>query len=83
MQFGFRAGRGTSDVIFVLRQTKENNIERQKKIYHTFVNLEKAYNTAIRQLKDQWLGRRHRRTFEIQYRIAPVLSAKFTILLSS
>ena len=55
MQFGFKPGSGTCDVVFVLRQTKEKNTERQKKIYHTLVNLETAYNTAIRELIDKWL----------------------------
>ena len=51
-QFGFRAGKSTAGAIFIVRQLKEKYLEKRKKLYHIFVDLEKAFDkipgTAIR-----------------------------------
>ena len=44
MQYGFRPGRGTTDVIFILRQLQEKNLAKQKFLYFAFVDLEKAFD---------------------------------------
>ena len=41
-QFGFMKGKGTTDAIFTVRQVQ--NLERQKKIFYAFLDLEKAYD---------------------------------------
>ena len=51
-QFGFRVGKSTAGAIFIVRQLQEEYLEKRKKLYHIFVDLEKALNkiprTAIR-----------------------------------
>ena len=44
MQFGFMKGKGTTDVIFMARQTQENFRVKGKKLYFGFVDLEKAFD---------------------------------------
>ena len=44
MHFEFHPNRGTTDAIFVLHQLQEKSLERQKKLYHAFVDLGKAYD---------------------------------------
>ena len=41
-QFGFIPGRGTTDAIFVVRQLQEKYQAANKRLYMTFVDLEKA-----------------------------------------
>ena len=41
-QFGFVPGRGTADVIFVVRQLQEKYLEKNKQLYMAFVDLEKT-----------------------------------------
>ena len=41
-QAGFRAGRGCNDQIFAVKQIVEKTIEKDKKTYLAFVDLEKA-----------------------------------------
>ena len=48
-QGGFRAGRGCNDQIFVVKQIVEKTIEKNKKIYMAFVDLEKAYDNVSRE----------------------------------
>ena len=48
MQFGFMPGRGTIDVIFILRQLQEKHLAKNKKLYFAFVDLEKASNRVPR-----------------------------------
>ena len=43
-QFGFMKGKGTTDAIFIVRQVQEKNLEKQKKIFYAFLDLEKAYD---------------------------------------
>ena len=49
-QFGFCLGYGTSDVIFILRQLQENYLLKHRKLYMTFVDLEKAFNRVPRKV---------------------------------
>ena len=42
-QFGFIAGRSTMGAIFVIRQLQEKYLEKKQKLYHIFVDLEKAF----------------------------------------
>ena len=44
MQFGFMAGRGTSDAIFILRELQEKYLQKKKNMYFAFVDLEKAFS---------------------------------------
>ena len=48
-QCGFRAGRGTSDMIFAARQLQEKCMEQHRDLYTTFVDLTKAFNTVSRE----------------------------------
>ena len=48
-QAGFRSGRGCSEQIFVMRQLTEKMIEKGKKMYAVFVDLEKAYDKVCRE----------------------------------
>ena len=43
-QFGFVPGRGTTDAIFVVRQLQEKYLAANKRLYMTFVDLEKAFD---------------------------------------
>ena len=47
-QFGFMKGKGTTDAIFIVRQVQEKNLEKQKKIFYAFLDLEKAYDRVPR-----------------------------------
>ena len=47
-QCGFRAGRGTTDMIFAARQLQEKCIEQHQALYTTFVDLTKAFDTVSR-----------------------------------
>ena len=48
LQGGFREGRSCIDQIFTLKQLMEKMIEKNKKMYVAFVDLEKAYDTMSR-----------------------------------
>ena len=48
-QAGFRSGRGCAELIFVMRQLTEKMIEKGKKMYAVFVDLEKAYDKVCRE----------------------------------
>ena len=43
-QFGTVPGRGTTDAIFVVRQLQEKYLAVNKRLYMTFVDLEKAFD---------------------------------------
>ena len=47
-QFGFTAGKSTTDAIHILRQMQQKYIEKKKKLYHVFVDLEKAFDRVPR-----------------------------------
>ena len=51
-QAGFRSGRGCADQIFVIRQLVENHLEKRKKTFAGFIDLEKAYDKVYR--ADLW-----------------------------
>ena len=48
-QGGFRTGRGCNDQIFAVKQIVEKTIEKDKKTYMAFVDLEKAYDNVSRE----------------------------------
>ena len=65
-QFGFVPGRGTTDAIFVVRQLQEKYLAANKRLYMSFVDLEKAFDCvprkviwwALRKLGvDKWIVR--------------------------
>ena len=43
-KFGFAPGRGTTDVIFLVRQLQENYLTANKSFYMAFLDLEKAFD---------------------------------------
>ena len=47
-QCGFRAGRGTTDMIFAAHQLQEKCMEQHRDLYTTFVDLTKAFDTVSR-----------------------------------
>ena len=47
-QCGFRVNRGTTDMAFVLRQLQDKCREQNKKLYVSFVDLTKAFDTMSR-----------------------------------
>ena len=47
-QCGFRAGRGTVDMIFSLRQVAEKVREKNEELYMVFIDLTKAFDTVNR-----------------------------------
>ena len=48
-QCGFRANRGTNDMIFTARQLQEKCAEQNLDLYHCFVDLSKAFDTVNRE----------------------------------
>ena len=50
MQFGFMPGRGTIDAIFILRQLQEKYLARNKTLYFSFIDLEKAFDRVPREV---------------------------------
>ena len=48
-QCGFRANRGTADMVFTLRQIQEKCREQQRPLYICFVDLTKAFDSVSRQ----------------------------------
>ena len=47
-QFGFRVGKSTAGAIFIVRQLQEKYLEKKKKLYHSVVHLEKAFDNILR-----------------------------------
>ena len=47
-QFGFAAGKSTTDAIFILRQIQQKYTEKKKRLYHIFIDLEKAFDRVPR-----------------------------------
>ena len=56
-QFGFRAGKSTTDAIFIMRQLQEKYKAKNKQLHHIFVDLEKAFDRVPR-VSIQWALRR-------------------------
>ena len=48
-QGGFRKGRGCMDQVFALKMLIEKKLEKQKKLYVGFMDLEKAYDRVNRE----------------------------------
>ena len=47
-QCDFRAGRGTTDMIFVMRQIQEKCSEQNQDLYMVFIDLTKAFDSVNR-----------------------------------
>ena len=46
-QYGFVAGKGTIDAIFILRQLQKKYLENDKELYLVFVDLEKTFDKVL------------------------------------
>ncbi|XP_015776010.1 PREDICTED: uncharacterized protein LOC107354102 [Acropora digitifera] len=57
MQFGFMPGKGTIDAVFILRRLQEEYLDKEKKLYMHFVDLEKALNRFPRRVLE-WAMRK-------------------------
>jgi Reverse transcriptase (RNA-dependent DNA polymerase) len=56
-QFAFCKGRSTTGAIFILRMLQEKYSQKKKKLYHVFVDLEKAFDRVPRKVIE-WALRR-------------------------
>ena len=50
MQYEFMPGRGTVDAVFVLRRDSEKFRAKNKKLFFTFVELEKAFDRVPKEV---------------------------------
>ena len=57
MQFGFMSGKGVLDAVFILRKLQEDYLDKDKRLYMCFVDLEKAFNRVPRKVLE-WAMRR-------------------------
>ena len=57
MQFGFMPGKGTIDAVFILRRLQEEYLEKEKRLYMCFVELEKAFDRVPRKVVEGTEGR--------------------------
>ena len=57
MQFGFMPGKGTTDAVFILRRLQEEYLDKEKKLYMCFVDLEKAFDRVPRRVLE-WAMRK-------------------------
>ena len=53
MQFGFMPGKGTIDAVFILRRLQEESLDKEKKLYMCFVDLEKKFDRVPRRVLEQ------------------------------
>ena len=56
-QFGFRPEKSTEDAVFIARQLQEKYLQKKRKLYHVFVDLEKAFDRIPRRVIE-WALRR-------------------------
>ena len=49
-QFGFCPGRSTTGAIYIMRQIQEKYRQKKKKLFHVFVDLEKAFDRVPREV---------------------------------
>ena len=49
-QFGFQKGKSTIDAIFIVRQVQEKYAAKKRKLFHVFVDLEKAFDRVPREI---------------------------------
>ena len=57
MQFHFMPGKGTIDAVFILRRLQEEYLDKEKKLYMCFVDLEKAFGRVPRSILE-WVMRK-------------------------
>ena len=57
MQFGFMPGKGTIDAVFILRRLQKEYLDKEKKLYMCFVDLEKAFDRFPRKVLE-WAMRK-------------------------
>ena len=57
MQFGFMPGKGTIDAVFILRRLQKEYLDKEKKLYMCFVDLEKAFDRVLRKVLE-WAMRK-------------------------
>ena len=50
MQFGFVPGKGTVDVIFMVRQLQEKFLEKRKDLFFAFVDIQKVFDRVAREM---------------------------------
>lgn len=50
MQFGFRAGKSTTEAIFIVRQLQEKYLVKKKELWKEFIDLERAFNRVPREV---------------------------------
>ena len=90
-QFGFTSGKSTTDAIFIMRTLQEKFVQKNKQLFHVFVDLEKAFDRVPRgaivwALRRQLVPERlitlimslYQNSMS-QVRIAGVLSEKFPV----
>ena len=49
-QFGFMPGKGTIDAVLILKRLQEEYLDKEKKLYMCFVDLEKAFDRVLRRV---------------------------------
>jgi len=73
MQFRFTKGKGTNNVIFIVRQMQQNFRPKGKKLYFGLVDLEKAFDIVPREVI-RWAMRK----FEVEEWLQPSVMSIYT-----
>ena len=47
-QLGFRKGKSCNDAIFITRTLQAKYLEKKRKLYHVFIDMEKAFDRVPR-----------------------------------
>ena len=50
MKFGFMPGRSTEDAMLILRRMQESNVEKNKKLFICFVDMDEAFKRVLRKV---------------------------------